>query len=54
MDRRAIFFILAAATCALLVPLTPSSLRYVGVGLSGFYIVLALLSFLDDRSRRAS
>ena len=54
MDRRALFCIAAAVACALLVPVTPSSLRYVGVWLSVVYFVLALLSFLDDRSRRAS
>ena len=53
MDRRALFFILAAAACALLVPLTPESLRYVGIWLCGSYLVLALLSYLDYRSRQA-
>jgi len=53
MDRRALFFISAAAVCALLVPFTPESLRYVGVWLGIAYLVLALLSFLDYRSRHA-
>ena len=53
MDRRALFFISAAVVCALLVPVTPASLRYVGYWLCGAYVVLAFLSFLDDRSRHA-
>jgi hypothetical protein len=53
MDRRAIFFICAAVACVLLVPVTPSSLRYVGVWLAIAYTILAVLSFLDDRARRA-
>ena len=53
MDRRALFFIAAALVAALLVPLTPTSLRYVGYWLSGVYVGLAGLSYLDDRSRHA-
>jgi hypothetical protein len=53
MDRRALFFISAAVACALLVPVTPPSLRYVGVGLCSAYVVLAFLSFLDNRSRHS-
>ena len=53
MDRRALFFLGAAVACALLVPVTPSNLRYVGVCLCIAYTVLAALSFFDDRSRRA-
>ena len=51
MDRRALFFISAAVACALLVPITPPSLRYVGFWLCGAYVMLAFLSFLDNRSR---
>jgi hypothetical protein len=53
MDRRALFFISAAMVCALLVPITPRSLRYVGIWLCGAYIVLAFLSFLDNHSRHS-
>ena len=53
MDRRALFFIAAAIVSALLVPITPPSLRYVGYWLCGVYVVLAILSYLDDRSRHA-
>jgi hypothetical protein len=42
----------AATACIALVPLTPSSLRYVGVWLSITYAILAALSFFDDRARR--
>ena len=51
MDRRALFFIAAAMASAVLAPLTPPSLRYVGYWLCGVYVVLAILSYLDDRSR---
>ena len=53
MDRRALFFISAAAACALLVPVTPPALRYVGFWLSGVYVVLAFLSFMDNRGRHS-
>jgi hypothetical protein len=53
MDRRALFFVGAAVGCLVLVPFTPSSLRYVGVGLCVVYVVLAALSFLDHHSRHA-
>jgi hypothetical protein len=53
MDRRAIFFISAAVACALLVPVTPPSLRYVGFALCAAYAVLAFLSYIDDRSRHS-
>lgn len=53
MDRRALFFISAAVVSALLIPLTPGSLRYVGYSLCGVYVVLAFLSYMDDRSRHA-
>ena len=51
MDRRAIFFLIAAAISYLLVPITPAGLGYVGAVLGTFYVVLALLSALDHRSR---
>ena len=53
MDRRALFFISAAVVCAVLVPITPESLRYVGLWLCAAYLLLALVSFLDFRSRHA-
>ena len=53
MDRRALFFLGAAVSCIVLVPITPSNLRYVGVALCLVYVLLAAVSFLDDRSRHA-
>jgi hypothetical protein len=53
MDRRALFFISAAVVCAVLVPVTPESLSYVGLWLCAVYLLLALLSFIDFRSRHA-
>jgi hypothetical protein len=53
MDRRALFFISAAVVLRAPGPITPPSLRYVGFWLCGAYVVLALLSYLDDRSRHA-
>jgi hypothetical protein len=53
MDRRALFFFGAAIACALLIPVTPEEFRYVSVWLIVLLLVLAVLSFLDDRSRRA-
>ena len=52
MDRRALFFIGAAVVCLVLTPITPASLRYVGIWIAITYAVLAVLSFLDDRARR--
>jgi hypothetical protein len=52
MDRRAVFFALAAVVCALLVPVSEEELRWVPLVTSVTYVVLALASFLDHRSRR--
>ena len=51
MDRRAVFFLGAAVVSYLLVPLTPAGFGYVGAILGTTYVVLALLSALDHRSR---
>jgi MFS superfamily sulfate permease-like transporter len=53
MDRRAIFFLGAAVLCALLIPFTPEEFHYVPIWLIGLLLLLAVLSFLDDRGRRA-
>ena len=50
-DRRAVFFVIAAATCGLLIPATDSTLRWVPVSMTIAYVVLAALSYLDFRSR---
>ena len=47
IDRRAAFFFIAALACASLYPLAPTDLRWVPVGVSVTYLVLALLSALD-------
>jgi hypothetical protein len=51
VDRRAVFFLLAAVLCALMLPFTPDDYRWVGVVLSIVYLVLAATSYLDFRSR---
>jgi hypothetical protein len=52
MDRRAIFFLGSAFVCLLLVPATPSDLRWFAIVLAGVYLVLAAGSALDNWSRR--
>ncbi len=51
MDRRAIFFLGAAVVAALLIPLTDDQHRWVPIGLSILYVLLAAASWLDRRSR---
>jgi hypothetical protein len=51
MDRRALFFLVAALVCTVLVPATPSEYRWFAALLAGVYAVLALGSWLDNRSR---
>jgi hypothetical protein len=50
MDRRAIFFLGAAALSAALIPETEAKLRNVPTVLTIVYVVLALASYLDWRS----
>ncbi len=52
MDRRATFFALAAVVCALLIPVSEAEVRWVAELTAAVYVVLALASFLDFRSRR--
>lgn len=57
MDRRAIFFLMAAVVAGLLIPLVPDdsahpAVQYVGPILVVAYLLLALLSLLDHVSRR--
>jgi hypothetical protein len=54
MDRRALFFIVAAIACAVLVFPAPKDLRWVPGRLAVLYVVLAVASFLDHLSRRNS
>ena len=51
VDRRAVFFLIAAGVCALMIPITPDSERAVGILLVIVYLVLAVASHLDFRSR---
>jgi len=50
-DRRAVFFLVAAATCGVLIPATDNELRWVPISMAIAYAVLAALSYLDFRSR---
>jgi hypothetical protein len=50
-DKRAQFFVLAALVCAALVPLADAEFRKITVGVAVTYLLLALASFLDHRSR---
>jgi hypothetical protein len=52
MDRRALFFLVAALFCGLLAPLTDPPLRWVPGVLCGTYVVLAFASYLDARTNR--
>ena len=52
MDRRALFFIGAAAVCALLIPVTEGEHRWVPIALAVIYVLLALASYFDARSKR--
>jgi hypothetical protein len=54
MDRRAVFFVCSALACALLIPVTPSELQWVGKTMAISFVVLALASWLDHASRRRS
>ena len=52
MDRRAVFFLMAAVVCFLLIWPTPEDLRWVPLWLGVTYVVLSGLSFADFLSRR--
>ena len=52
MDRRALFFLVSALICGLLVPLTDPPLRWVPEVLSVTYVLLSLASYLDARTNR--
>jgi hypothetical protein len=51
VDKRALFFLAAAGLCLLILPVTPDAYRTVGIVLVITYLVLALASWLDHRSR---
>ena len=52
VDRRAIFFLGAAAVSAVLIPATDLGLRWVPTWLAVVFVVLALASYLDWRSNK--
>jgi hypothetical protein len=52
MDRRALFFLVAALACGFLVPLTDPPLRWVPAVLFVTYVLLALASYLDAPTDR--
>jgi hypothetical protein len=51
IDRRAVFLFASALVSLLLVPLSPSDLRYVGVVLAIWCTLLGIGSWLDKLSR---
>jgi hypothetical protein len=51
MDRRAAFFFAAAAVCAILIPVTEQPDRWVPTALVVIYLLLALASWGDHRTR---
>jgi hypothetical protein len=51
VDKRAGFFLGAAILCLLILPITPAHYRDVGIIVSVVYLILALASWLDFRSR---
>ena len=51
MDRRAAFFVVAAAVCAILIPVTDQSERWVPAALIVVYLLLAVASWADHRTR---
>jgi len=50
-DKRAQFFLLAALVCFVLVPLAHDDYRTITGGVGVTYVLLALASALDHRSR---
>jgi len=50
MDPRALFFLAAATLVGVLIPATPSDLRWVPELLAATYLVLAVASYLDWRT----
>jgi hypothetical protein len=52
MDRRAAFFVLSSGLSAAMIPVAEADVRWVPESTAVTYLVLALASFLDFRSRR--
>ena len=51
MDKRALFFLVAAVVCGVLAPVTDAHLRWLPIALACLYLVLCAASWLDYRSR---
>lgn len=51
MNKRIVFFLGAAAICAVLIPIADDKHRSVPIGLCAVYLVLVILTWLDARSR---
>jgi hypothetical protein len=51
IDRRSVFFLIAAVAAAALVPVSEAGLRWVPIAVSVTYVVLAVLSYLDYAGR---
>jgi hypothetical protein len=51
-DRRAWFFALAAVACFALVPLAEARFRNLTTAVGAVYVILAIASYLDFRSRQ--
>ena len=54
MDRRATVFLIFAVMCLLLVPVTDDEFRWVPIATAVTYVLLAIASMLDARSRKRS
>jgi hypothetical protein len=52
MDRRIIFFLVAAGVCVLLVPLAETKFRWVPIVTATAYVLLAGAVALEQRSKR--
>jgi hypothetical protein len=52
MDKRAQFFLIAAAVCAVLVPLADDRFRNLTIAVAVTYFLLAAASWLDHRGRQ--
>ena len=52
IDRRAVFFLIAAVASLATLVITPAEYRWVGYLLAAVYLVLAAASFLVHRSGR--
>jgi hypothetical protein len=50
-DRRALVFLVFASLCFMLTPLAQSEFRWVSIATGTTYVILALASALDARTR---